>query len=114
VKPDRSAKYKSAKQFNAFLVPPVRFGRVPAQLTDHGAVHDKPDDKLVLFEYESFTRNMAVNNAILLCAGRVRSKSREEQPAARLIAATPKKQTEATGLQLDKFKAGHWPCFIFW
>ena len=58
-----------------FLMPPVGVRRVPAQLTDHGAVHDKPDDKLVLFEYESFTRNMVVNNAILLCAGRVRSKS---------------------------------------
>ena len=58
-----------------FLMPRDGVGRVPAQLTDHGAVHDKPDDKLVLFEYESFTRNMVANNAILLCAGRVRSKS---------------------------------------
>jgi hypothetical protein len=56
-------------------MPRVSAGEPPAQLTVHGAVHDKPDDKLDLFEYESFTRHLAANNAILLCAGRVRSKS---------------------------------------
>ena len=56
-------------------MPVVRLDRLPVQLTDHGAVHDKPDDKLDLFEYESFTRSMAALNVILLCAGRVRSKS---------------------------------------
>jgi hypothetical protein len=75
VKPDRPAKHKSAKQFNGFSHAACRVGRAPAKLTDHGAVHDKPDDKLVVFEYESFTRDMAASNAILLCAGRVRSKS---------------------------------------
>src|SRR5882757_7355759 len=56
-------------------MPHDRAGRARAPLTDHGAVHDNPDDKLVLFEYESFTRLLAANNATLLCVGRVRSKS---------------------------------------
>jgi hypothetical protein len=34
----------------------------PGTLINHGAVHDKPDDKLELFEYESFTRNKVANN----------------------------------------------------
>src|SRR5712691_5917470 len=67
VKPDRPAKHKSAKQFNGFSEAAGRAGRFPAQLTIHGAVHDKPDDKLDLFGYTLLTRNMAANNAILLC-----------------------------------------------
>jgi hypothetical protein len=76
-------------------------------------VHDNPDDKLDLFGYESFTRNMAVNNAILLCVGRVRSKSREEQPAARTIAATPQQKSETIGLQLTISKQGIGPALFF-
>src|SRR5882757_6651005 len=50
VKPDRPAKRKSANQINGFshAARPGRSGSGP--LTVHGAVHDKPDDKLDLFE----------------------------------------------------------------
>jgi len=60
VKPDRPPKHKSTKQFNAFS----HAGRQDAiPLKDHGAVHDKPDDKLELFKYESSTRDKTANNA---------------------------------------------------
>jgi hypothetical protein len=51
-------------------------GREPAApvlLTDHGAVHDKYDDKLELFKYESLTRNKSANktNIVVRRAGAV-------------------------------------------
>jgi hypothetical protein len=49
----------------------------------------------------------------LLCVGRVRSKSREEQPAARTIAATPQQKSETIGLQLTVSKQGIGPALFF-
>ena len=89
-----------------FVMPQVRVGRGPEQLTVHGAVHDNPDDKLVLFEYESFTRNMAVNNVILLCVGRVRSKSEGGTAGGAIsTAATPKQKSEATGSTTQRIQS---------
>jgi hypothetical protein len=95
-------------------MPPVGIGWVRALLSDYGAVHDNPDDNVKLFEYESFTRNMAVNNATLLCVGRVRSRSEGGTTGGAINRGhSKKKQSEVTGLLLETFKAGHWPCFIF-
>ena len=81
-------------------MPVVGLDGVPAQLTVHGAVHDKPDDKLDLFEYESFTRSMAALNVILLCAGRVRSKSEGGTTGGAINCShSVKEKLEATGLQ---------------
>jgi|SRR5579871_2104503 len=83
-------------------------------LTDYGAVHDKPDDKLKLIKYESMYSQQTAGSAKLLTVGAGCGPGlREEEPAARPIAATPKKQSEATGIILEKSKAGRWPCFVF-
>jgi hypothetical protein len=104
VKSDRPAKHKSAKQFKGFSHAACRGPAGSGKLTHHGAVHDKPDDKLVLFRYESFTRNMVASNEILLCAGRVRSKSEGGTAGGAIQRATRKRKSEITGT--SRHKAG--------
>jgi len=48
------AKRKSTKEFNGSL---VRRNEARQRKSDHGAVHDKPDDKLKLIKYQLSTRN---------------------------------------------------------
>jgi len=48
------AKRKSGKEFNAS---PRGRGEARSPTSDHGAVHDKPDDKLKLIKYQLSTRN---------------------------------------------------------
>ena len=40
-------------------------GKVREPSNDHGAVHDKSDDKLKLIKYELSTRNDAANNVTI-------------------------------------------------
>jgi hypothetical protein len=48
------AKRKSSKEFNSF---PGGRARHDNLIRDHGALHDKPDDKLKLIKYQLPTRN---------------------------------------------------------
>jgi len=40
-------------------------GELRERSNNHGAVHDKPDDKLKLIKYESSTRSDAANNVTI-------------------------------------------------
>ena len=95
-------------------MPPVGFGRVPAPVNDYGAVHDNPDDKVELFEYESFTRNMAVNNATLLCVGRVWSRSEGGTTGGAINRGHSKKTIGGDrSLYLSNSKQGIGPALFF-
>jgi hypothetical protein len=96
-------------------MPRVSAGEPPAQLTVHGAVHDKPDDKLDLFEYESFTRHLAANNAILLCAGRVRSKSEGGTTGGAINCSHSKRKNGGDrSYNFNILKQGIGPALFFW
>jgi hypothetical protein len=95
-------------------MPAVGIGRVPATLADYGAVHDKSDDKVEFFDYESFTRNKALNNATLLCVGRVRSRS-EGGTTGGAINRDHSKKTNGgdRSLYLSNSKQGIGPALFF-
>ena len=96
-------------------MPLERLGNGSWRLTFHGAVHDKPDDKLDLFEYESFTRFKVADNEILLCAGGGCGPSlREEQPAAQLKCShSTTKIGGDRSYNLNNLKQGIGPALFF-
>jgi len=82
-------------------------------------VHDKPDDKLKLIKYDLSTRNQGGQqgdiNVTLQSVGRVwsRSEGGKTGGATNRSHSRKKNSSEATGIKLEKSKAGRWPCFVF-